>query len=186
MARSVGRSSAVGACLALGGLVCCKPGMPPETAVSSALLFNDFESSVGWSDVQEGSLTTEKAHSGHWSMQTNATIPFSFTYVRQLGRLDPALTRSYELRGWALRASAGSTGRLVVQISKSATDTAKVFYGTLDVGTVVKSLNQWEPVALPVVLPASAAADNLVKVYLWNDQGTAATYVDDLQLTAAK
>ncbi|GAA4017041.1 hypothetical protein GCM10022408_33240 [Hymenobacter fastidiosus] len=164
-------------------MVSCKSEVPVTTGEGS-LLANDFEASAGWNDVQEGLLTTDKAHSGRWSVQTNPGIPFSYTYVRQLDRLDPKLTRAYELRGWALRASTGSTARLVVQVTRSRTDTAKVFYRTLDIGKVVKSFNKWQAVTLPVTLPATAAATNEVKIYLWNDQATAPTYVDDLQLTA--
>ncbi|UOQ73508.1 hypothetical protein [Hymenobacter cellulosilyticus] len=178
------RPAIMGMYMLLGALTACNSG--PSTTATDSLLANDFEASAGWGDVQEGSLTTDKAHSGRWSIQTNPSIPFSYTYVRQLGRLDPKLTRSYQLKGWAMRTSTGSTGSLVVQVNKSSTDTTKVFYGALPIGDAVKSFNKWEAISLPFQLPASAAAENVVKIYLWGDKATAPTYLDDLELTAAK
>ncbi|PJJ48482.1 carbohydrate binding domain-containing protein [Hymenobacter chitinivorans] len=158
----------------------------PTAEKSNALMANDFEASVGWNEAKEGSLTTEKAHSGGWSVQVQPSTPFSYTFVRQLGQLDPKLTRNYQLKGWALRASTGSLGSLVVQVNKSSADTAKVFYGALPLADAVKSFNKWEAVSMPFTLPASATAENVVKIYLWNDKSTAPTYLDDLELTAAQ
>lgn len=163
----------------------CQQG-PSATETANSLMANDFEASVGWNEAQEGSLTTEKAHSGRWSVQVQPATPFSYTFVRQLGQLDPKLTRNYQLKGWALRASTGSMGSLVVQVNKSSSDTAKVYYGALPIGDAVKAFNKWEAISMPVTLPASASADNVVKVYLWNDKATAPTYLDDLELTAAQ
>jgi hypothetical protein len=171
----------------LSGLAAgCSPSASTDQApADSSLMSNDFEASVGWNEAAEGSLTTDKAHSGRWSVQVSPGTPFSYTYVRQLDRLDPKISRAYEIRGWALRASTGSTARLVVQVNKSQADTTKVFYGNLELGSAVKKFNEWEAITLPVTLPATAAGENMVKVYLWNDKATAPTYLDDLQLVAA-
>ncbi|TGE20597.1 hypothetical protein E5K00_21625 [Hymenobacter aquaticus] len=170
---------------ALLALASCQQSAPDTTIPDNQLMANDFEASVGWNEVQEGSLTTAKAHSGRWALQVEPSIPFSYTFVTPLGRLDPKLTRSYVLQGWALRASTGSTARLVVQINKSAQDTAKVYYGSLALADAVKSFDKWEEVSLPFTLPATASAENVVKIYLWNEQGTAPSFLDDLVLTAA-
>jgi hypothetical protein len=164
----------------------CKQSSTSGANEPGMLMANDFEASVGWNDVQDASLTTEKAHSGHWSILAKPDVPFSYTYVRRLDKLDPKLGRNYELRGWAQRAGAGSNGRLVVHVQKSATDTAKVFYSSIDIGKKVKAFNQWKAISMPILLPASAQGGNMVKIYLWNDQSSAPTFVDDLELAVVK
>lgn len=37
-------------------------------------------------------------------------------------------------------------------------------------------------VSLPITLPSTVQGTNCLKIYLWNDQGTAPTYLDDAVL----
>ena len=143
---------------------------------------NDFEQSVGWGTAVEGPLTNAKAHSGKWATAVNGEVNFGFTFERTAGRLAPQLPHRLRLRAWALRAKPGSTAKLVVQVNASATDTAKVFYGTLPLATEVREFDKWTAVSYPFTLPTSAAASNVIKIYLWRDQATAPTYLDDIAL----
>ncbi len=165
--------------LALGT---CQPSSPAHSDDSAQLMHNGFEESVGWGGTAEGSLTDSQAHGGHWSVLVNPQVNFGFTYERTLGRLAPQLPHKLRLQGWALRANSGSNAQLVVQVNASATDTVKVFYGTLPLATAVRDFDKWTAVSYPFVLPATAAAGNVIKIYLWRDQATSPTYLDDVEL----
>ena len=160
----------------------CQPSAPTTSDDTKKLMHNGFEESVGWGGAAEGSLTDGKAHSGHWSVLVNPQVNFGFTYERTLGRMAPQLPHKLRLQGWALRANSGSNAKLVVQVNASPTDTAKVFYGALPLADAVREFDKWTAVSYPFSLPATAAAGNVIKIYLWRDQATSPTYLDDVEL----
>jgi hypothetical protein len=149
---------------------------------ASVLAAADFEQSIGWGDADPASLTTEKAHSGRWSVRVKPDVAFGYTYARLLGDLSPKPLTDLRLEGWVLREAAGSTAKLVVQVSASATDDTKVLYTAFPVAEAAPQVGVWAPIAVALRLPSSATGTNRIKVYLWNDQGTAATYLDDVVL----
>lgn len=162
----------------------CQPGAPAATDNPKQLMHNDFEQSVGWGGVAEGPLTTAKAHSGHWAVLVSPEVTFGFTFERLLGKLAPQPPRKLRLQGWALRANGGSSAKLVVQVNASPTDTAKVFYGALPLADAVREFDTWTAVSYPFSLPATAGTGNVIKIYLWRDQATSPTYLDDVELIA--
>lgn len=169
----------VGCAFALGA---CQPATPTSGEDSKRLMHNDFEQSVGWGGASEGSLTTAKAHAGKWAVQVNKDTPFGFTFERTLGALAAQVPRKMRLQAWALRANPGSNAKLVVQVNTSPTDTAKVFYGALPLAGAVREFDKWTAVSYPFSLPARAAAGNVIKIYLWQDQATTPAFLDDVQL----
>lgn len=163
-------------------LAACQSASSSGDVDKNRLMHNDFEQSVGWGGSTEGSLTTAKAHAGQWAVQVTPTIPFGFTFERPLGQLGAVLPRKLRLRGWALRANSGSNAKWVVQVNASATDTTQVFYGSLNLADAVREFDKWTAISYPFSLPATAAAGNVVKIYLWRDQATAPAYLDDVEL----
>jgi len=146
----------------------------------------DFEQSIGWGDADPNSLTTEKAHSGHWSVRVKPDVPFGYTYARNLSEISKTPLTRLVLDAWVLRTAAGSTAKLVVQVNASPTDDTKVFYTAFPVEQTVTKFGEWTAVSVPISLPTSAAGANRMKVYLWNDQSTAPTYLDDMTLRKAQ
>ena len=160
----------------------CSPAAAPVATDANVLMANDFEHNLGWGGAQP-SLTTARAHSGRAAVLAGPQQPFSFTFARTLGELAPgALPHRLELTGWVLRTAAGSTARLVVQVVASPTNDTGVAYAALPLAQATPRFGEWVAVKLPVTLPATAAAGNLLKVYLWNDQGTSPAYLDDVVL----
>jgi hypothetical protein len=164
-------------------LSACQPTSPaPPAEDAKRLMHNDFENNIGWGGTAEGSLTTAKSHSGQWAVQVSSEMPFGFTFERPLGRLTATVPHKMRLQGWALRANMGSNAKLVVQVNTSATDTAKVFYGALPLADAVREFDKWTAISYSFGLPARAAAGNVIKIYLWQDQATAPAYLDDVEL----
>ena len=149
---------------------------------AAVLTTADFEQSIGWGNADAASLTTERAHSGQWSVRVKPDVPFGYTYSRPLGEFSPTPLTHLVLDAWVLRVAAGSTAQLVVQVSASPSDETKVFYTALPVGMAVPKFGQWTAVHIPISLPTSAASTNQIMVYLWNQSGTSATYLDDVVL----
>ena len=167
----------------LGLLAACQPATTAPTATSpDVLTTTDFEQSIGWGDADGASLTTEKAHSGRWSVRVQPDVPFGFTYARQLGDLSTTPMHTLQLDAWALRVAAGSTAQLVVQVTASKTDETNVFYYAHPLATAVPTLGEWTAVRVPINLPTSASGNNRLKVYIWNGSATAPTYLDDVTL----
>jgi hypothetical protein len=146
----------------------------------------DFEQSIGWGNADPVSLTTEKAHSGKWSVRVKPNVPYGFTYSRTLGEMSTTPLTRLVLEGWALREAAGSTAKLVVQVDASATDETKVFYVAYPIEQAVPKIGEWTAIQVPISLPVGTAGTSKVKIYLWNDQATAATYIDDLLVRKAE
>lgn len=166
----------------LGLATACRQAAAPAATSTDTLMATDFEHNLGWGGEQP-SLTTARAHSGQAAVLASPEQPFSYTFARTLGELCPgALPHHLELTGWVLRTAAGSTARLVVQVVASRSSDAAVAYAALPLAPAVPTYGEWVAVKLPLVLPATATGSNLLKVYLWNDQGTSPAYLDDVVL----
>lgn len=169
--------------LLLNSIAACQQAATPPSADSpDVLTTTDFEHSAGWGDANTTSLTTEKAHSGRWSVRVNSAVPYGFTYARPLGELSATPMHTLQLDAWVLRAAAGSTAQLVVQVVTSKTDETNVFYYAHPLATAVPTFGEWTAVQVPINLPISASGGNLLKVYIWNGPATAPTYLDDVTL----
>jgi hypothetical protein len=174
--------------LGLSGLTACQSDHragPTAADDPTVLMHNDFETSAGWGPANP-TLTTEKAHSGHWSLRTTPEQPFSYTYTRPLSELSSTPFRRLRLEAQALRTAEGSTAKLIVQVDASATDETKVFYSNLPLATAAPKVGDWTTVNLPITLPTSVQSTNVLKIYLWNDQATAPSYLDDVVLRRAE
>lgn len=171
----------------IGLLSACKANSDSAAGAADAAVLTtaNFEQSIGWGDADPASLTTEKAHSGKWSVRVKPDVPFGYTYSRTLGELSATPLTRMQLQGWVLRVAPGSTAKLVVQVNAGSTDETKVLYTAFPVEQAVPKFGEWTAVSVPLTLPTSAAGTNKIKVYLWNDQGTAPTYLDDVTLRKA-
>ena len=166
-------------------LAACQPAGPEgarPAAGPGVLMQADFEQSIGWGSADVVSLTTEQAHSGRWGLRVAPEVPFGYTYSRPLGELSATPLRELQLEGWVRRPAPGSTARLVVQVDSSASSEVKVFYLAYPLEKAVPDLNKWTRVQIPLTLPTSAKGSNQLKIYLWNEQATAPTFLDDLTL----
>lgn len=157
---------------------------PPDAAT---LMASDFEQSAGWGGTEQPSLTAAQAHSGHTAVLVSPQVPFGYTFARTLDELSPGkIPQKMELTAWVLRTAAGSTAQLVVQVDASQTDETKVAYASLPLAEAVPKFGEWTAVKLPIALPANAVGTNRLKVYLWNNQATTPTYLDDVALRRQK
>ncbi len=158
----------------------CSRGDAKSEADPNQLFATGFENLEGWV-IPNPSLTREKAHSGLYSVKTDPNIEYSLTYNNELGRLSPQRLNKFRLTAWVFNDKA-EPAQLVLQITRSAEDNSNVLYEKIDLSQAVKA-GEWTEVSKEITLPAEAAANNPIKIYLWRSGSTLPTYLDDLALT---
>ena len=158
--------------------------VPAPSTTAPPLMATDFDQCLGWGGGDQSALTTAQAHSGRVATLASPQVPFSYTFARHLEQLSPTKKlHQLELTAWVRRTDAGSLAKLVTQVDVSDTDETHVFYAATPVAEAAPALGEWVAVKVPITLPATAEGTNKLKVYLWNDQATSPTYLDDVALT---
>ena len=143
---------------------------------------NDFENVQGWGAANEPSVTTEKAHSGKYSVVTNSQIEFGYTYVRQMGQMTGGKPKKLTITAWAWVPDKDASAAVVVDVKHSPEKGNQVFYAGLDLAHTVTKFKEWEQVSKTFVLPDSIASANVCKVYMWRGSSPRAVYLDDVSI----
>ncbi|GAA4350909.1 hypothetical protein GCM10023185_09080 [Hymenobacter saemangeumensis] len=143
---------------------------------------NDFENTQGWGGANEPTVTTEKAHSGKYSITVNPQYEFSHTYIRTLGQMTGGKPKKMTVTAWAWVPDKESTAVIVVDIKHSPENGAQVFYETLDLVPAVQEFKAWRKVSKTFNLPDSIASTNQCKVYLWRGSSPRPVFVDDVSI----
>lgn len=166
--------TAVG-CAGLAG--CSSPEMAelPKNLISQ----NDFESLEGWMPLNP-SVTTEKAHSGRYSLRVGGNVDYSMTYTNALSNVSPTRLQKLDVSGWVMLPAKGSTAKLVVEIRNPADATQGIFWETIDLPEQVKELNKWTEVKKTFTLPANLEPTYELRVYLWRGAAGIPAFLDDL------
>lgn len=169
--------------LAALSLAACNDQPTTAGRPKGQLAFNDFENVEGWaSGAAVPSLTTEKAHSGTTAVQVTPGLDFSLGYNNLLGKTGDGTARKIRVRAWVLVPNAKASAVLVTQLRDEATQKDVLWEG-LPLAQTVKTFNQWVPVEKEVVLPPTAAYPNRLLVYLWRNDSSQPTYLDDLEIS---
>lgn len=166
------------ACAGLSGCSSTETTELPKNLVSH----NDFESVEGWMPAPP-SLTTEKAHSGRFSLRVGGNTDYSLTYTNSLSNVSPTRLQKLDVSGWAMLPAKGSTAKLVVEIKNPADATQGVFWETIDLPEQVKELNKWTEVKKSFTMPATLEPTYELRVYLWRGASPTPAFLDDLIIT---
>lgn len=150
---------------------------------STAVTHNDFETVEGWYPPTP-SLTTERAHSGRFSVKVDPAIEYGASYTNPLSRVSSQPVRRLRVSAWALRVGQGSQAALVVQVLNPSGTGQQPYWQSLDVSQGVMTFNRWTKVKKTFELPAGLAPTHELRVYLWRTGGTQPVYLDDLELRA--
>ena len=168
------------AALSIGLGACSKSGSGdwPEGTITR----NDFENVQGWGGANEGSLTTERAHSGRYSISVNPQTEFSYTYARQLGQMAGSKPKRLVVTAWAWVPDKDAKASLILEIKHSPEKATPVLYEGLELSSTVRSFKSWEQVSKTYVLPDSVASTNQVKLYVWRGSSPRPVYLDDVSI----
>lgn len=139
---------------------------------------NDFESLLGWSDLDPGRLIKGTAHSGSYAALTDSLHPFSAGFIRKIKDISDQRIKKIDINAWVLTTSLDAKASLVLSIESGG---ASAFYKGINVLDSVQATKKWYPVRSSFELPADLNRENEVRVYLWNT-GKDAVLLDDVEL----
>jgi hypothetical protein len=163
-------------CLSLGFLFLASSCSTKTTKPENVLTSNDFESLDGWG-VDHPSLTREKAHSGQYSIKIQRGIDYSLTYSNLLGKISPSKIHKINVSGWVY-----TTKPTGASLTVELTD-GTAFNQGISLGSKVKKPGEWTEISQVFELPASTAATNRIKIYMWGTSADEVVYLDDLLVT---
>lgn len=166
----------------LAGTAACSRSDKKETALANLVAKNDFESVEGWG-VTSPSLTTNKAHSGRYSVKVDPEVEYSIGYRNTLLRVSDIRIKKLHVHGWVQLSSFKAKAVIVVQIINPDKNDEQVYWQALDVRNEVKTINRWTQVDQDFDLPATISANQELRVYMWRTGPDDTTYLDDLAIT---
>lgn len=159
----------------LGFLLSCSDKNKPEQAI---VLQNDFESMLGWSDVEQGRLLKGNAHSGNYSALTDSNHPYSLGFIRKLREITDGPVKRIEMNAWVLTKSLNAKAKLVLSIESGGTPR---FYEGVDILPSIEATQKWYSLRCHFDLPSDLDMDHEVRIYLWNT-GKDTVLVDDFEI----
>jgi len=139
---------------------------------------NDFESLLGWSEIDAGRLAKGTAHSGIYSALTDSLHQFSPGFIRKIKDISDQRIKKIELNVWVLTKNLDAKASLVLSIESEG---KSAFYKGINVIDSVQATERWYPVRCVFNLPADLNKENEVRVYLWNT-GKDVVLADDFEL----
>lgn len=171
---------AIGSALLVSVAACSgnKAGEVPANRVA----MNDFESMDGWGVISP-SLTTEKAHSGRYSVKVDRETEYSIGYTNPLIRVASTKIKKLHVHGWVMLGNPQAKGVIVVQVTNPAKGGEKIYWEALDVRSAAKTLNRWTEIDKDFDLPDTIASTHELRVYMWRTAPDGLIYLDDLELT---
>lgn len=148
------------------------------------LMHNDFETVAGWV-ADPATLTQEKAHSGRYSLKVDKDHPYSLTYYSLLGQLSPTRIRGVRVDAWAYKPDRDNSVQLRLGLNEAAG--GKLMMGDgIAYTDQVKEPGKWVKISKEITFPPNATYSSQLVMYLWNEGGAGAGYLDDVQLTALR
>lgn len=180
LARRVGRYLAGSLLLLVAG---CnyQPAYPPVR--ERRVFFNDFEQLAGWLPTPDPSLTTERAHSGRYSVKVGPGLPFSLTYRLRLGDAFSMRPRRMHLSAWAWVEDASDDAQLTFSMSAPNDPQDKSKFYTQAFLSSNWPYKRWTHISRDFDLPPEVSSEAVVAVYVWQNGAPHTVYTDDWELT---
>ncbi|MCB2409194.1 hypothetical protein [Hymenobacter lucidus] len=164
------------------GVVAC--GDNKSEIPANQLAKNDFESLEGWvGGIPTPSLTTEKAHSGRYSVKVGPAVEYSLGYSSQLGKLSANRVKKIKIHGWAFLPDKQSNAIIVTEIKDPVTG-KNIIWDGLEIAKQTKTVNKWVEIEKVIEIPATAAYTSLLNIYMWRGNSNQNIYLDDLEITS--
>ena len=169
----------------LGGLAGCHYHPAYPEVRQHRVFFNDFEHLDGWlpDPAAAATLTTERAHSGRYSVMVDAAHPYSVTYHAKLGELVSLRPRRMRLSAWVWAESTQNNAKLVfaMGLPNDPEDKSKVY--TMVFLADNWPYRHWTHVSQDIDLPPEVSSQANLSIYLWGNDTPDRVFTDDWELT---
>ena len=166
-----------------GLLLASCSGNDDTTVKGSLVTRNDFENVLGWGGGNDPSVSSDRAHSGKFSVKVGPQSEYGYTYIQTLGRMSTAKAKDVTVSAWVWLTSEQDPSSIVMSITRSPELNTPVFYGSVELAKEVKKFKTWQLVTKTFTLPDSVQATNQLKCYLWRVGSNENVYADDLTLS---
>lgn len=147
------------------------------------VFFNDFENLAGWLPEPAPSLTTERAHSGRYSVKVDPEHPFSITYHLKLGDTFSMRPRRMRLSAWAWVEDSSDDAQLTFSMSAANDPQEKSKLYTQAFLANNWPYKRWTQISRDIDLPPEVSSQAVIAVYLWLNGAPHTVYTDDWELT---
>jgi len=168
-----------------GGLAGCHYHPAYPEVREHRLFFNDFEHLDGWlpDPAVAATLTTERAHSGRYSVMVDAAHPFSVTDHAKLNELVSLRPRRMHLSAWIWVENSQDDAQLVFSagLPDDPEGKSKVYSQVFLVDNW--PYRRWTHVSRDIDLPPEISSQTNLSIYLWNNGAPDRVFADDWELT---
>lgn len=161
----------------------CRARTAPDDVREHVVLAEDFEQFDGWLPDAEPSLTTERAHSGRYSVKVDKEHAFSITYHLELGKAFALRPRRMRLSAWVWVESAAEDAQIVFAINQPFIPDSPPLFRTSLYLADQWPYRRWTHVSRDIVLPPGLSSHSKLMVYLWHNAAQNAVFTDDWTLT---
>jgi hypothetical protein len=169
--------------LLLGTAGCYSRGPGTEEGVREYVVMSeDFEQLDGWLAEPAPSLTTERAHSGRYSVKTDKDHPYSITYRLTLSKAFTMRPHRVRLSTWAWVDAQEDDAQLVFALnppdgSGNSLLTSRIYLAD------DWPYKRWVHLSRYIDLPPEIPSKCQIIVYLWHAGAQNAVFTDDWELT---
>ncbi|GAB3239430.1 hypothetical protein GCM10027346_32710 [Hymenobacter seoulensis] len=141
---------------------------------------NDFEQIPNW--ISEGSLTTERAHSGRYAVKVDKEHPFSLTYRRIIGDMFTQRPRRMKLSAWVWVEGPYDDALLAFNLNPPAGSSQPMFSAKIYLADNWP-YRRWIHVSRDIDLPPVYSSQSQLSIFLWHNTAQNTVYADDWKLT---
>ena len=149
------------------------------------LTSNDFEHLSGWNDSPAtATLSTEKAHSGKYSVVVKPGMDYGLGYGNLLSNFSVTRPNKITVSAWVYLPSKQAEAVFVTQITEPATNKVYLWDG-ISLAKEVKKFNTWQKIEKTITIPAEATATSRIQLYPWRGNSGQPVYIDDVEVKLA-
>lgn len=162
----------------------CHPRNGEEDVREHVVFANDFEQMAGWLPATDSSLTTERAHSGRYSVKVDQKHPFSATYRLTLSDGFTKRPRRLRLSAWTWVDGPMEEARLIFILNPpNANAGAPAIFSTHLFLADNWPYRRWTYLSRDINLPPEISSQTQIVVFLWEFGAQHPVYADDWKLT---
>lgn len=162
-------------------LVSCSEPEDINSANLNYIMKNDFESLAGWIPTN-GSLNTEQAHSGKYSIKADKGQEYSMGFSDFLGKVSTRKPHKVKLSCWAYLLSSKANAQYQLQILDPITGRS-IFQDGIILADKVQGYGTWVKAEKTIDLPENITSTHEIRVFLWLASAEEPTYIDDVALS---
>ncbi|SFQ71699.1 hypothetical protein [Hymenobacter arizonensis] len=158
----------------------CHPRDEQANGTLHLLMQTGFEEPSGWVSQMKPLLTTEKAHSGKYSLRVDEKHPSAVIYQKALGALCAHRPRQFRLSAWVW--VPGLSNEVALQVSVYNPGNTQPVLNEPLYTTDARIFGKWYHVSQEYNLPNNTTSQSQFVISVIGEETTAPVYVDDLQL----